>query len=626
LALVQRPYGLWLSPLQAQDLALGKRLKDVAWDSDGRTLVWLEGRGPNGVLVCQRPGQAPRDLNTAHSVRAQVGYGGGDFTVSHGHAYFAERSGRLYRQPLEAGPAAPITPAFGHAAAPVVSRDGRYLVYVHTYEDTDRLAVVDTQGQAWPQSLTSGADFYMQPVWHPNGRRLAWIEWDQPQMPWDGTRLVLGEIRLSTTDLPHLTTHKTIAGSSATAIFQPSFSPDGRHLAYISDQRGWSNLWLHTLDSGATVCLTPDQFDIGRPAWVQGMRVFSFRADGRVIYFTRNEGGARRAYALHLDDQHIDPIQSLDEYSLIEQPTAAPRGHALACTASSAAVPTRIVSCTPTKTQIHARSTSESLLPEAVSVPQAVSWAADDTQVHGLYYPPTSTQYCSTGLPPLIVNIHGGPTAQAEAGFEPRAQYFATRGYAYLDVNYRGSSGYGRAYMTALRGQWGLYDIEDAVGGASYLIQQKLADPDRLIIAGGSAGGYTVLRALTLHPGFFRAGLCLYGISNLFTLAADTHKFEARYLDALLGPLPEASAIYRERSPLFSADAIQDPVAIFQGSEDQVVPPSQAEAIVASLRRRNVPHEYHLFEDEGHGWRKPETIERFYTAAEAFLKQYILFA
>ena len=357
------------------------------------------------------------------------------------------------------------------------------------------------------------------------------------------------------------------------------------------------------------------------------MRVFSFRADSQVIYFTRYEGNTLGAYTLDLHNHHIKPITLLSEYSQVEQLTAAPRGQAFACTAAAATVSTRIISCTPTKALIHARSTSESMPPNAAAVPQAIHWyTAVGTQVHGLYYPPTSTAYYSSGLPPLIVNIHGGPTAQADVGFEPRAQYFATRGYAYLDVNYRGSSGYGRAYMTALRGNWGQYDSADAVDGARYLIDQKLADPDRLVIAGGSAGGYTVWRVLTTYPGVFRAGLCLYGISNLFTLAADTHKFEASYLDTLLGPLPAASTIYRERSPLFAVDAIQDAVAIFQGSEDQVVPPDQAEAIVASLRRRNVPHEYHLYEGEGHGWRKPETIERFYTTAEAFLKQYVLFA
>jgi dipeptidyl aminopeptidase/acylaminoacyl peptidase len=225
-----------------------------------------------------------------------------------------------------------------------------------------------------------------------------------------------------------------------------------------------------------------------------------------------------------------------------------------------------------------------------------------------------------------VINVHGGPTAQTDAGFSPRIQFLATRGYAVLDLNYRGSSGYGRLYREALRRSWGVLDVEDAVSGARHLVDQGRADPSRLVIMGGSAGGYTVLRALTVQPGFFRAGLCLYGISNLFTLAADTHKFESRYLDSLIGPLPEASDAYRERSPLFAADRLRDPIAIFQGTADRVVPPRQAEAIVASLRRRGVPHEYHLYEGEGHGWRRPETTAAFYRAVETFLKQHVVFA
>jgi dipeptidyl aminopeptidase/acylaminoacyl peptidase len=211
-------------------------------------------------------------------------------------------------------------------------------------------------------------------------------------------------------------------------------------------------------------------------------------------------------------------------------------------------------------------------------------------------------------------------------GFTARAQYFATRGWAFLDLNYRGSTGHGRRYMETLRQNWGLTDVEDAIAAAQYLCANGKADPTRLVICGGSAGGYTVLRALTVRPGFFRAGLCLYGVSNLFTLAADTHKFEARYLDSLIGPLPEAASTYRERSPIFAADKIRDPVAVFQGSEDKVVPPSQAEEIVNSLRRRGVPHVYHLYQGEGHGWRRPDTIEQFYKDVDAFLREHVLYA
>lgn len=619
------PYGQWPSPLTAADLAQDKRLRDLAWDSDGRTLVWLEGRGADGVLLCQRPGQAPRELNPAGpSARARVGYGGGDFCVGHGHIYFAADD-RLYRQSLDAGKARPLTPPFGQAAAPTLSPDGRFLAYVHSFEGIDRLAVVDTAGSSWPQILAEGADFYMQPAWHPTGRRLAWVEWDQPQMPWDGSRLVVADIARPAAGPPRIKDRRLIAGDAKTAVFQPTFSPDGRFLAYASDQRGWSNLWLLDLGDGQTRCLTPEDCDIARPAWVQGLRVFSFAADGKTLFFTRCRQGRLPLYRLDLDNGQDQPVDAFADYDVVEQPLAAPRGRGLAAIATASGIPPRLVAWDGRRLEVRARSASEALAPEQLSTPRAVSWpAADGLEVHGLYYPPAG--FAGDGPPPLIVLVHGGPTSQAMAGYEPRNQYFATRGWAVLDLNYRGSTGYGRAYMRALDGHWGVHDVEDAVGGARHLVDQQLADKNRLVIMGGSAGGYTVLGALGQQPGFFRAGVCLYAVTDLFGLANETHKFEARYLDALVGPLPAAAALYRERSPLLGADAIADPVAVFQGEDDQVVPPAQAEAIVASLRRRGVPHHYRLFAGEGHGWRLPATIERFYQETEDFLRQHVLFS
>ena len=622
-----RPFGLWNSPIQPQDLAHSKSFKDVAWDADGKTLVWLEGRGPRGVLVCQPPHQAPRDLNTTLSVRAQVGYGGGDFTVAHGWAYFAESGGRLYRQNLDAGPPQPLTPAFGNAASPTVSKDGRWLMYVHHDASIDRLAIVDSAGSFWPQHLADGADFYMQPAWHPDGRRLAWVEWNHPHMPWDSTRLLLGTLSLDRHRLPRLSASTQLIGDLNTAVSQPEFSPDGRYLAYISDQRGWSNLWLYDLERESHSCLTEDQVDIALPAWVQGLRVYSFSADRRRLFFARTQEGSRRLWQYDMESKTIDQVPQLADYDCVEQITAAPRGQGLAAIASSSKVGARILRCTDRQVHIHARATSEHVPAAELSQPEPVSWASEKgVEIQGIYYPPTNPSYRGRGRPPALVMIHGGPTGQTSTGFEIRNQFFATRGYAVLDVDYRGSTGHGRQYMESLRENWGVADAEDALSASRYLADSGRGDADRLVIMGGSAGGYTVLRTLTLHPGVFRAGICLYGISNLFTLATDTHKFEAHYLDSLLGPLPEASTLYRERSPIFSVDKLRDPVAIFQGTDDKVVPLEQAESIVESLRRRNIPHEYHVYEGEGHGWRKPETIVAFYQAVEKFLQRYVLFA
>jgi dipeptidyl aminopeptidase/acylaminoacyl peptidase len=274
-----------------------------------------------------------------------------------------------------------------------------------------------------------------------------------------------------------------------------------------------------------------------------------------------------------------------------------------------------------------ARSQSESLPAHLLSAPEPITWAAEDgSLVHGLLYRPQGAPTSATERPPLIVLVHGGPTGQATAGFDDRAQFFCTRGYAVLQVNYRGSAGYGRAYRNALRQQWGVYDVADAVSGARHLADTGVVDVGRMVIMGGSAGGYTVLLALIHHPGAFKAGISLYGVTNLFTLAADTHKFEARYLDSMIGPLPETAARYRERSPIFSAGRIRDALAVYQGEEDRVVPLAQAETLVAALRRAGTPHIYERYPGEGHGWRKAETIATFYQSVLAFLKEHVLFA
>lgn len=639
----ERQYGLWDSPFTALNVASGLVFSDLAWDRDG-TLAWREVRSGQGVLMVQSPdGQAPRDLSSDLAVRAGVGYGGGDFTLGSGQAYFVEaEAGRLFRQPLVAGRPEPISPAFGQAAAPALSPDGLWLVFVHSYEGEDCLAILDAQEEHWPQRIAAGFDFYMQPCWHPSGQQLAWVAWNQPNMPWDGTLLQTGKLVLSEKGLPALEQVKTLAGGQDTSIFQPSFSPDGRLLAYISDASGWWQIYVHDLETGEDRQLTHVEADHGLPAWVQGMRTYGFSPDGRHIFFIRNQQGYASLWRYNLAEEREQQVILDEDYTWLEQiaiaPIHGPQGEArVAMLASAGDIPPRVVVCeVPSaaaldgslraQTRILRRSASEEAGRRACSKPQPITWRGmDGGQVFGLYYPPHNPGFLGRGRPPLIVSIHGGPTSQVRATFNPRAQYFATRGYAYLEVNYRGSTGYGRPYWQALYGNWGVYDVQDAVSGARHLVEQGLADEEKLIIMGGSAGGFTVLQALVDHPGFFKAGVCLYGVANQFTLVAETHKFEARYSDKLLGPLPEAAQVYRDRSPVFHADRIQDAVIIFQGEDDRVVPRSQSDEIVASLARRGVPHEYHLYPGEGHGFRKIETLEHFYKTTEKFLRQHVIY-
>ena len=624
----QRPYGLWSSPITPISLARGISFSDVAWDQSG-ALVWRESRSDRSVLVVQLPDHhAARDLNNDYSTRARVGYGGGDFGVAHGKVYFVEAdSGRIFCQPLTEGTAYPLFPGFGGAAAPTISPDGRWLVFVHSYEGQDALAIGDVEGRFWPAKLASGHDFYMQPAWHPDSRRLAYVTWNHPQMPWDGTQLVLVTLHQEASGLPGAGDEVVIAGDDQTSIFQPEFSPDGRYLAYASDASGWWQLYIYDLEMKTHRQLTHTFAEHAEPAWGQGQRSFGFSPDGRWLYFVRNQDAMHSLWRVDVATG-IETRLNLDaRYTSLDQLAVGPQGH-LALIVSGGTVPARVIVFDPTGSEkVIRRSTAENLPASAYIAPAPLTWKGlDGGDVYGLYYAPKSEKFESTGNPGLLIDIHGGPTGQSMASFNLAAQFFATRGYGYLIVNYRGSTGYGRAYRNMLRGNWGIYDVQDAVSGAKALAAQGLVDEKKIVIKGGSAGGFTVLKAIEDYPGFFKAAICSYGVTNQFTLAAETHKFEAHYSDSLLGVLPDAAEIYRQRSPIFFVDRIQDPIAVFQGQEDVVVPRAQADALVASLQRRGVEHIYHLYPGEGHGFRKAETIEHFYKTVDKFLQQYVVFA
>ncbi len=625
---MSEPYGAWKSPIDGVSIASGLSLRDVQWNRRGDTLVWQEGRGKTGALVAQTGAQAPRDLTDRRlNVAGRVGYGGGAFTLGGDRVFFAA-DGRLYSQALLGGEAKAITPAFGSCASPALSPDGRWLAFAHSYEHVDGIALVDAEGEFFPRKLAYGSDFVMQPCWHPSGEYLAFIAWNHPQMPWNGSELRLVKLVEDDAGLPYADDIVTIAGDQETAIFQPEFSPDGRQLAYISDASGWSQLYVYDLESGEHRQLTCNAAEHGRPAWAQGMRTYGWSGDGTAIFTLENSRGFISLKRLVMQTGAQETVRGLEEYSEHEQISVARDDGAIALIASSSLIPPRVLSVdTDGKVTIHRRRGAENLQPNQLSAAQAISWICDDGgEAHGLYYPPVHKEVMPPGKPPVIVNIHGGPTSQRLSGFASDTQFFTTRGYAVLQVNHRGSTGYGKAYMDMHRGNWGLYDVSDSIAGVNHLASAGLVDACKAVIMGGSAGGFTVLQSLVEHPGFYRAGICSYGVSNQFALLMDTHKFEERYTYWLLGELPEAAETYRSRSPVFHADKIVDPIIVFQGADDAVVPQDQSDSIVASLKRRGVPHEYHLFAGEGHGWRKPETIETYYGKIDRFLLQHVIYA
>jgi dipeptidyl aminopeptidase/acylaminoacyl peptidase len=618
-------FGLWPSPLTAAAAGQKLRFEDVQFDSSGNSILWVEGRSNTGILVRQVNGDARRDLTTSgQSVRGGIGYGGGEFTSSKGSVFYAEKGGQLFRLGFDSGQPTALTPPYGAFADPQVSPDGQWILAVFSDGKTDMLGLIPADGLGWPIQIVRGADFYTSPKWHPGGKTIAWVEWNHPNMPWDGTRLMLGRLEGSP---PKMIDLHTVAGDHDVPALQPQFSPDGKYLSYLISNGEWEDLVLLELQTGQSkVLIKGNDFHLTQPAWVQGMRSYGWMYDNQEILYIQNRGGIATLWRVAIEGG--DTIQiDIAPYTWITQVSVSPTSTDAVFLGSAPRIPTRVLKRTGNQIVTIAYSDTERL--PASYYPPAVplEWSATDgSLVYGTYYAPANPEYSSNGLPPAIVYIHGGPTSEQPVTFSAERTYFTSRGYAWLDVNYRGSSGQGRTYLQALRSQWGLVDREDAAGGANALISHGLADPRRLIIRGGSAGGYTVLNTLIHYPGLFKAGVCLYGVSNLFTLARDTHKLESHYTDSLVGPLPDAADKYHAWSPVFHASQISDALAVFQGSIDTVVPPSQSEEIVSALQRKGIPLLYKLYEGEGHGFRKDETMANFYFEVERFLHQFVLFA
>ncbi|MCE2471537.1 MAG: S9 family peptidase [Anaerolineae bacterium] len=625
---MSKAFGTWESAIDGASIASGVSLRDVQWNDSDDTLVWWESRGKIGVLKAQTGLDAPRDLTDRRlNVAGRVGYGGGAFTVGGGQVVFAAE-GRLYRQALAGGAARAITPQFGSYASPAISADGRWVACAHNYEGLDGLVLVDAEGEEFPRKLAYGTDFVMQPTWHPSGEQLAFVAWNHPQMPWNGSELRIVSLTPQTSGGLYARDILTLTGDTETAIFQPEFSPDGTYLAYVSDASGWSQLCVYDLEAQEHRQLTTAAAEHGTPAWAQGLRTYAWSGDSGSLVYIENSRGFCALKRIELDSGQSAAVAGWEGYSDLEQVAVSPKSGAVAAIASSSLIPPRIVSVSGQgRALVHRRRGPENLAADEQSAAEAITWPCEDGgEAHGLFYPPVLQDEMPAGLPPLIVNIHGGPTSQRRAAYASEVQFFTTRGYAVLQVNHRGSTGYGKAYMNMHRGNWGTYDVTDSIAGVKHLADAGQIDREKAVIMGGSAGGFTVLQSLVEYAGFYRAGICSYGVSNQFGLLMDTHKFEERYTYWLLGELPEAAEVYRARSPIFHADNIVDPIIVFQGTDDVVVPQDQSDTIVASLKRRGVPHEYHLFEGEGHGWRMPETIETYYDKIERFLLQHVIYA
>ena len=620
------PYGTWESPITT-DLITGRKIGISTPRVDGDVIYWIEARPeeagrnvvvrrlPDGTIEDAVPGDA--------NVRTRVHeYGGGAYAVQDGMLVFSHfHDTRLYRSDNGGAPR-PITPAVAlrYADAVVDTARSRCIAVREDHRDegeaVNTIAAVNLDGDdEGGIVLSSGADFYSNPRLSPDGTRLAWLQWDHPNMPWDGSELWSAPIN----DDGSLGDAELIAGGKEESIYQPEWGPDGA-LYFVSDRTDWWNLYRRRLESDQDEAILPMEAEFGMPQWVFGTSTYAFlRPETIVATFTRD--GFWHLGTIDLASGTLSEIPT--PYTELDDP-AVTNGKVVMA-AGSAALPSSIVEFDPATGEFATlkRSLGVEIDPGYLSRPRPIAFpTGNGLTAHAFLYPPTNKDYVAPAgeAPPLLVQSHGGPTGSTSTTLTLPIQYWTSRGFAVLDVNYGGSTGYGRPYRQRLNDTWGVVDVEDHAHGARYLITEGLADPARIAIRGWSASGYTTLAALTFDD-TFKAGASHFGISDLETMTTDTHKFESRYLDGLIGPYPERRDIYIERSPIHHLERITAPLALFQGSEDTVVPPDQAEKMYAAMAERGLPVALIVFQGEGHGFRRAENIQRALEAELSFYAQ-----
>ena len=602
--------GTWPSPISAAVVAAGATPLSQP-QLDGADAYWLAGRASEGgrtTLMRQR-GQDLVEMTPApFNVRTRVHeYGGGACLVDGGDIWFSNfADNRLYCA-RDGGAPTPLTQNGEHRFADFV-RDARRCRLLAVREDhsaasaqpVNTICAIGDDGSE--TILVQGSDFYAAPRLSPDGAQLAWLSWDHPRMPWQGTELWLAEVRGDgALGVPRL-----IAGGPLEAICQPEWSPAST-LHFVSDRSGWWNLYRFTGDKVQPLCERAAEF--GAPHWSFGGSMYGFRSDDEIIC-TYIEHGVSCLAQLSCASGKLQLIAN--PYEEIRDLRVSGSVAVLLGGAPTIALELARIDLYNGQHEILARSITE-LPPEGyLSVPESISYpTSGERTAHAFYYPPRNAQIEAEAgsRPPLMVISHGGPTGMASNTLKLATQFWTSRGFAVLDVNYGGSSGFGRAYRDALKGRWGIIDVDDCVVGARYLAQRGMVDPERLVIRGGSAGGLTTLCALTFHD-VFKAGASYYGVSDLAGLDADSHKFESHYNDYLIGPKPDAERLYQERSPINHADKLKRPMIFFQGLDDKVVPPQQSEVMVEALKKSGVPVAYMTLEGEGHGFRKADSIVR----------------
>lgn len=591
-------YGSWQSPISAESLVQGAAgISEVI--PDGDAVWWCESRPSESgrAAIMRWQDQALTEVTPkGANVRTRVHeYGGGAWTVRNGIVYYVDDSDQRLRKISQDGSVQllsqePGIPRGLRYADLHVTPDGQWIIAVGeqhssgTHQVDNYLVAVRTDGSLTQHIVAQGSDFYQSPCVSPDGKSLAWIEWQHPNLPWDDTTLYKAPLDTSNTTV-ELGAKENIAGGTDEAVVQPLWSPHGE-LHYLSDR----NDYWHVFKESSDTPVLEVEGEIGYPPWVFGLARYAFRSTGEIISARFHEG--------------VEYLDGFPQYTAFNSLRTA--GDHVAFTAAGWRSETVVIFDGQVINKTRELGFDQRYLPS----PEVITYdTSHNEQSYALYFPPANPEYAAeaSAKPPLIVLAHGGPTSAARSQLNLSRAYWTSRGFAVVDVNYRGSSGFGRAYRKKLEANWGVYDVEDCIHAATYLAKRGKADENKLIIRGGSAGGYTVLCALSMHS-VFSAGANMYGVADLEVLAGDTHKFESRYLDRLIGPYPEAKELYQQRSPINHLEGFNRPMIVLQGDEDLIVPPSQSRMIVDALKEREVPVAYIEFKGEQHGFRQAANI------------------
>ncbi|MGH9049389.1 MAG: alpha/beta fold hydrolase [Acidimicrobiia bacterium] len=608
------------APLSAAMVARSHTVAEPCWSGSGRMVAWVDAfDGRADLVVAPTDGSAPAAVASADAAVTPVGTAGsGAFAwAGDDRLVYAAADGRLLLVDL-AGRPFRILSRDGRAAAPAVSPDATRVAFSLERADACDVAVVPLDGSAWPVRVSDGSDYAWDPVWSPAGDVLAWHEWDLPNMPWDESRIAARKID----GLVPAGGPQRITGDGR-AVGQPRFAPNGAALAFVSDETGWVNVWTAEVDGARPRPLLDDAGEHAEPSWSPRQRSYAWSPDSAAIALCRNEHAFGCLVVATADGSSRDRSRARSVAAGWHQGLdwGSP---GLVCVRSGPTKPPVIAVNPAGDDSGRVVSTGAVAGFAGVSEPEAVTWTADDrTTVPGLLWRPARPALGPRTRPPLIVDVHGGPTGQATVTWSPRHQFLLSRGWAVLAPNARGSTGYGRAYAQALHGRWGERDLADVAAGIRHARREGWCD-DRIAVMGGSAGGLTALLLAALHGDLVRAAVSLYGVTDLFDLAETTHRFESRYLDRIVGELPRHASRYRDRSPVTHAAAISVPVLALQGGADKVVPPAQARAMVDTMRAGGATVEYHEYEGEGHGWVRAETIADVLTRIDAFLTRWVL--